>query len=153
MAGFVVSEVVPPERGGRADVLFVLALMQASFLLLAGFGEVLMMGGSAAYLVAPVAKLVLLVVLATKVVKGRRWAMVTLMVVQVITLVGFTIENLIGLLPGLDYSVNLVGLATNVALPITMVYLCAGLIDHSRRPPGAVAAPPIAPYAPAGIAS
>jgi len=177
MAGSVVSEDVRPERGGVGDVLFVLCLMQAAFLLLAGLGEVLMMGGNAAYLIAPVAKLILVVVLATKAVKGRRWAMVTLMVVQVITLVGFTIQNLIGLLPGLDYSVNLVGLASNVAMPIAVVYLCASLIDRSRRhrqvaaastayPPPAIAAAPAAypapvigypvpvdPYAPAEITS
>ena len=44
------------ERGGLADVVYVICLMQASFLVLAGFGEVLLMGGNGAYLIAPLIK-------------------------------------------------------------------------------------------------
>lgn len=145
------------DRGGVADVLRVLCLMQAAFLLLAGLGEVLMMGGNVAYLVAPVAKMVLLLVVVAKVAKGRRWATITLIVVQAMTLVGLTIQQLIGLLPGLDYSVNLVGLVSNLALPVTVIYLCALLLDRGRKPlpgfpPVAYGYPvPVDPYAPAEL--
>ena len=102
------------ERVARLDVVYVLCLMQVAFLLLAGLGELLLMGGNPAYLVLPVAKMVLLLVFATKVVKGRRWALVALIVLQVITLVGFGLQLVAGLLPMLDFTVNLVGLLTNV---------------------------------------
>lgn len=108
----------------RADVLYVLCLMQGAFLLLAGLGELLLMGGNPVYLLLPVAKLVLLLWLATKVVKGRRWAGITLIVVQAVTLLGYQVQLLGGaLLPMVDFTVNLVGLLTNLALPIAMIWL------------------------------
>src|SRR4029078_12126746 len=55
-----------PEFGGRADIVYVLCLMQAAFLLLGALGELLLMGGSPLYLALPVVKIVLLLVLAAK---------------------------------------------------------------------------------------
>jgi hypothetical protein len=115
----------------RADVLYVLCLMQGAFLLLAGLGELLLMGGNPAYLLLPVAKLVLLLWLATKVVKGRRWAGITLIVVQVVTLLGYQLQMLGGaLLPIVDFTVNLVGLLTNLALPIAMIWLAVQVLTR-----------------------
>src|SRR4051794_25709737 len=108
----------------RADVAYVLCLMQGAFLLLAGLGELLLMGGNPAYLLLPVAKVVLLCWLATKVVTGRRWAAAALIAVQVVTLLGYQVQVIGGmLLPGLDFTVNLVGLLTNVAMPVAVIWL------------------------------
>src|SRR5262245_25342488 len=127
------------ERGGTADVVYVLCLMQAAFVLLAGLGELLLMGGSPAYLVMPVTKAVLLFIIAAKVVSGRRWAMITLIVLQGITAVGFWLQVVAGLLPFVDYTVNLVGLLTNVAMPVALIYLCSVLLARTPRRVKAVA--------------
>ena len=108
----------------RADVLYVLCLMQGAFLLLAGLGELLLMGGNPAYLALPVAKLVLLLGWPPKVVKGRRWAGYTLIVVQVVTLAGFEAAGRRRAPdPWPDFTLNLVGLLTNLALPIAVIWL------------------------------
>jgi hypothetical protein len=115
----------------RADVVYVLCLMQGAFLLLAGLGELLLMGGNPAYLLLPVAKVVLLLWLATKVVKGRRWAAYTLIAVQVVTLLGYQVQLMGGLLmPTLDFTVNLVGLLTNLALPVAVIWLAIQVLTR-----------------------
>src|SRR5262245_61693865 len=114
-------------HGGAADVVYVLCLMQAAFVLLAGLGGGLRMGGNPLYLALPIAKMVVLFVFATKVVSGRRWAMIALIVVQGITIVGFWLQVVAGLLPMLDFTLNLVGLITNVGMPFAVIYLCARL--------------------------
>jgi hypothetical protein len=118
--------------GTAADVVYMVCLMQAAFVLLGGLGEVLLMGGNPLYLVLPVVKVVLLLVFATKVVSGRRWAMVALIVVQGVTLVGFWLQVAAGMLPWVDFTVNLVGLLTNVVLPAAVLYLCARLLAAAR---------------------
>jgi hypothetical protein len=124
-------------RGAAADVVYVLCLMQAAFLLLAGLGEVLLMGGNPAYLLMPAMKMVLLFVLAAKVVSGRRWALITMIVVQAITILGFWLQIAVGLLPWVTFTVNLVGLITNLALPGVVVALCATTLASGARASGA----------------
>jgi hypothetical protein len=151
----VTVQAIPrPQSADAADVVYVLCLMHAAFLLLAGLGEVLLMGGNPLYLGLPIAKMVVLFVFAAKVVSGRRWAMIALIVVQAITIVGFWLQVLAGLLPGLDFTLNLVGLITNVGMPFAVIYLCATLIARVPRLPRrvsriALAAYPQAPYVPA----
>lgn len=120
-------------RGGHAEVVLVMCLLQAAFVVLAGLGELLLMHGNPLYLVLPVAKAVLLGVFAGRVVAGRRWAMVALIVVEGITLVGFWLQVLAGLLPFVDFTVNLVGLITGLAMPAAVIYLCARLYAGSPR--------------------
>lgn len=145
------------ERGGAADVVYVLCLMQAGFLLLAGLGEMLLMGGNALYLILPLAKMVVLLYLAAKVVTGRRWALISLTVVQALTLLGFGTQLVAGALPWVDFTINLVVLITNLAMPIAMLYLCAVLLPQRRPVPPAVTAMmrplpvPQDPYAPAPL--
>jgi hypothetical protein len=139
----------PVERGGPADVVYMLCLLQASFLLLGGLGEMLLMGGNPLYLIPPIAKMVLFFVLAAKIAAGRRWAMIVLVVVESITLFGFWIQVAAGALPWIDFTVNLVGLITNLAMPATLLYLGIALLVRSR--PGPAAAPAVDPYAPAPL--
>jgi hypothetical protein len=111
-------------EGGNADVVYVLCLMQATFVGLAGVGEVLLMGGNGLYLLVPLIKIALLVYLGARVVSGARKATIALMVVQGITLVGFFLQQVAGLLPFVDFTINLVGLLTNLALPVVVIVLC-----------------------------
>jgi hypothetical protein len=123
---------VQAERGGPAEVLYVLCLMQAGFLLLAGIGETLLMGNGL-YLLVPAAKATALLVLAAKATKGRRWALIGLIVVQGITLLGFWIQVAVGLTPWVDFTVNLAVLITNVAVPAGLMYLAARLLRLRPR--------------------
>jgi hypothetical protein len=130
--------VMPTQEESRRgmDVVYVLCLMQVAFLLLGAVGEQLLMGGNPLYLGLPLVKVILLFVFATKAVKGRRWAMVALLVTQAITVGGFVLQFVVGaLLPMLDYTVNLVGLLTNVGLPVAVAWLCvAELRVYARSP-------------------
>jgi hypothetical protein len=118
-----VVTVPAPVRGGL-HVVYVLTLMQVAFLVLAGLGEVVLMGGNPAYLLVPVVKAVLLIVFGTQALRRRRWALRALVVLAWITLVGFALQALIGLAPAVDFTVNLVGLMTNVGLPVAVILLC-----------------------------
>jgi hypothetical protein len=131
----VTVDVMPPRRDGAAEIVYVLCLMQATFLLLGGLGEVLLMGGNPLYLVMPLAKMVLLFVFAAKVLAGRRWALIAVIVLQGITLSGFWLQVGAGMLPWVDFTINLVGLITNLAMPAAIVYLCATLLPRRIRRP------------------
>ena len=138
--------------GGPADVAFVLSLLQVAFLALAAVGEALLMGGNGAYLLVPLIKIVTLVWLGAKIVTGRRWAMITMIVAQSITLAGFAVQLALSFVPALGLTVNLVGVTTNVALPIAMIVLCVRSMPVRPRPPVVPVMPaPQDPYAPAPI--
>src|SRR5215471_406611 len=89
------------QRGGLADVVYVICLMQASFLALAGVGEVLLMGGNGAYLIVP------------------------LIMLQAVSLAAIPIQFLIGLAPVVDFSPSLVELVTGVFVPMAVIAMCA----------------------------
>jgi hypothetical protein len=146
-------------RSGPADIVYVLCLLQAASVLLAGFGEALLMGGNGAYVLLPMVKTAVLVWLATKAVSMRRWAIVTLIVLQSITLAGFVAQLVIALVPALALTVNLVGLTMNVALPIGVIVLCGRTLRQRRAAiaamttpaPTVVLYPAQDPFAPAPI--
>jgi LytS/YehU family sensor histidine kinase len=127
------------ERGGLADIVYVICLMQAAFLVLAGFGEVLLMGGNGAYLIVPLIKGAVLVWLAAKVVRLRRWALITLIVLQALTLAAIPVQFVIGLAPVVDFSPSLVELVTGIFVPMAVIAMSALLIGERRR---ALQAPP-----------
>jgi len=122
-----------PERGGLADIVYVICLMQASFLALAGVGEVLLMGGNGIYLIVPLIKAAVLVWLAAKVVRLRKWALITLIVLQAMTLAAIPVQALIGLAPVVDFAPSLVELVTGVFVPMAVIAMCALLIGVRRR--------------------
>ncbi len=141
------SVVAAPSRapsGDRLDVVYVLSLLQVAFLLLAGVGETLLMGGNPLYLFMPLAKATLVLVFASAALRRRRWALRALVVLAFITLVGFGLHLIAHLLPGLDFSVNIVGLLTNLALPLAVIVLCwpeLAAIKRARRAARTLPAP------------
>ena len=145
------SVVAAPSRarsGDGLDVVYVLSLLQVAFLLLAGVGETLLMGGNPLYLFLPGVKSALLLVFASAALRRRRWALRGLVVLAWITLVGFGLQLVAHLLPWVDFSVNLVGLLTNLALPIAVIWLCRPellAIKRARRA-AKVLVPPQDPY-------
>jgi hypothetical protein len=140
-------------RGGPADVLYVLVLVQVGAGLLAMVGELVVTGGRPAYAVVPLLHAAALLLLAAKVRRGRRWAMVTLLVLQVVGVAGFWLGVLAGLLKEVDATVNLVGVLMGLALPIAVCWLDARVLAATprrarRRPPVPATAGPV----PAGVA-
>jgi hypothetical protein len=133
-----------------ADVVNALVLLEGAFGLVAGLGMVVMMGGKPLYLLVPAAKLTALLIFATKALRGRRWAMIALIVTQAVSLLGFELDVLVGLLPQVQFTINLVGLLTGVAMPVAVIWLCARLLAASARKAFAVPAGPglAAPSAP-----
>src|SRR5215467_9229627 len=119
-----VTAKAPAAPGNSLDIVYVLSLLQVAFLLLAAVGEVLLMGGNPAYLLFPIVKSVLLVLFATMALRQRRWALRGLVVLAWITLVGLVLQFLVGLFPAVDFTINLVGLMTNVAMPAAVIWLC-----------------------------
>ena len=115
------------ERGGPREVVYVLLTVQAAAGLLASVGELLFMG-SPLYAVLPVLKAVGLFVLAAKIVRGRRWAMIAVIVVEWLGLLGFWLGVLLALFPGFAASITLMALLTEVALPVTVIILCTRLL-------------------------
>jgi hypothetical protein len=123
------------DSGGRADVVYGLILIECGMGVLAMLGELLFMGGNPLYVAMPIIKAGILLLFATQVLRGRRWAAVALIASQVLTLVGFWINLLLALLPQLTYSMNVVGLLTGVALPAAVIWLCARMLAAPRAVP------------------
>jgi LytS/YehU family sensor histidine kinase len=121
------------ERGGLADVVYALCLMQASFLVLAGVGEVLMMGGNGIYVIASLIKAAALLWLGAGVVRSRRWALITLIVLQALTLAAIPVQIIIGLAPAVEFAPSLVELLTGVVVPMAMIAMCALLFGRRRQ--------------------
>lgn len=108
----------------RAEVLFVLLTLQAALTLLGAVGLLLFMG-SALYLAGSVLKGTVLFLLATKIVRGRQWALVLTIAVEWVALLAVWAGVLIGLLPMFTPSMTMTGLLTEVGLPVAVMWLCA----------------------------
>jgi hypothetical protein len=50
-----------------------------------------------------------------------------------VTLAGVVLQFLVGLFPAVDYTLNLVGLMTNVALPGAVIWLCRPYLREIRQ--------------------
>jgi hypothetical protein len=106
---------------GYAQLAYVLVLLQAGLTTLATLGQLVVMGGNPAYLPVPLVHTVLLLVAGSMI--RRRWAAVTLVALESLSLLGFWLSVLVGLLPWVEYPVNLTGLLTDVALPAVVLFL------------------------------
>jgi hypothetical protein len=112
------------------QLAYVLVLLQAAMGALAGLGEVVVMGGNPIYLLVPAIRAALLVIVAVQL--ARRWAAITLIVLEGVSLIGFWLSVLAGMTPWVDYPVNLVGLLTNVVLPGVVLYLAVWVLANRR---------------------
>ncbi len=122
-----------PDPGGRADLVYVLLLLQAALGLLATLGMVLLMGGNPSYAVVPVLHVLALFVLASLVARRRRRAVWFVLVLEALSVVGFALNLLLGLLPQVDMTLNLVGLLTSFGLPVAVLWQCINLLGERSR--------------------
>lgn len=118
-------------RGGPADVVYVLMLLQVGAGLLAAVGPVVV-SGNPGYLLGPVVRAILLLVLAAGIVRGRRWALVAAIVVEWVGLLGVLAGLLLGLTPQLVPSMTVTGLLTEIGIPVAVIWLCARLLSGSH---------------------
>ncbi len=139
----------------KASVVFVLLLVQAGTILLATIGELLFMGGLPFYLIVPVIRVTLLLVFGVMMLRGSRTGLVGIIVLQALSLAGLMFSIGVGLLPQVDFTLTLTGLATTVVLPIVAGFYCVQMLLGVRREPrpsalGAQAGPPdpVLPIAP-----
>jgi hypothetical protein len=105
-------------------VAYVLLLLQAALGVLATLGLLLLMGGNPVYLVAGLGGPLVLTILAGRVARRRRWALVTVTVLEMLSLVAYNLNLLAGWLPQVDVTINLVSLLSQIALPIAVVVQC-----------------------------
>lgn len=101
-----------------------LLVLQGAFGLTSTLGVLTLMGFNPAYAVVPVVHAALLMTLGG-LLRRRRWALVTVVVVEVLAVAGWELQLLLGLLPQLDFTVNLTGLLTTLVLPVTVLVLAA----------------------------
>jgi hypothetical protein len=111
-------------RGGAADVAYVLLLVQVALGMLATLGLLVLMGGNPVYLVVGLGHPLLLAVLAGGVARRSRWALLTVTVLEVLSLGAYQLNLWLGVLPQVDVTVNLVALLSQVGLPVALVVQC-----------------------------
>jgi hypothetical protein len=121
------------EDDSRLEVAHVLLLLQGAMGLLSGAAMLIFMGGNPIALPLALGVPLLLFVLAAGIVRRWRWARKTAVILQSIILLAFVVSFLLGLLAQLDFSINLMTLITNVALPVALIRLL-------RRPKAAAVA-------------
>jgi hypothetical protein len=104
-------------------VILVLVCVQIGAGTLAMLGELLFMGGNPIYVLEPLARTVVTAIFAG-LMHHRIGALIGLMALQVLTLFGFVLSAVLGLLPQLSFTPTLTGLLTGVALPVGVLVLC-----------------------------
>ena len=131
------------DRGGHLVVKALLTL-QTGLGLLGTLGMVVIMGFDLRYALLPGLHSVVLLVLAGFAGRRRGWALTATIVLEGFALAGWLVQVLLGLLPQIDFTVNLVGLLTMLGLPVVVVVLCAtclaGIDPGARQRPHATAA-------------
>lgn len=116
---------------GYAHLALVLALLQAGLAVLAGLGQVVVMGGNPLYLPVPLARSALLVAAAAAI--HRTWGAVTVVVLCAVSLFGFWASVLLGLVPWVVYPVNLTGLLVDLLLPASVAALAVTALARPAR--------------------
>ena len=101
-----------------------LLVLQGASGLTGTLGVVTLMGFNPVYALVPVLHAALLMTLGA-LLERRRWALVTVLVVEVLAVAGWQLQVLLGFIPQLDFTINLTGLLTTLALPLTVLVLCA----------------------------
>jgi hypothetical protein len=111
------------EDESRLEVAHVLLLLQGAMGLLSGAAMLIFLGGNPIALPLALGGPLLLFVLAAGIGRRWRWARKTAVILQSIILLAFVASFLLGLLAQLDFSINLMTLITNVALPVALIRL------------------------------
>jgi hypothetical protein len=101
-----------------------LLVLQGAMGLTSALGVLTLMGFNPVYAVAPLVHAALLMTIGA-LLERRRWALVATIVAEALAIGGWQLQLLLGLLPQLDFTVNLTGLLSTLALPVTVLVLCA----------------------------
>jgi hypothetical protein len=117
--------------------LYALALFEAGLCVLAALGQAIA-AGTPLYLVPGLSIATLFIVAAVSVPAGRRWGLVTLLVLDGVRLSGFLLSATLGLLPWVQLPVTGATVADGLILPAIVVTLSARLLSATPIPVGAV---------------
>lgn len=115
---------------GYAHLALVLVLAQAGATVLAMLGELVFMGGNPLYLPVALVHAALVVVAGAAI--RRVWGAIILLVLECLSVLGFWLSVLVGLLPWVVYPVNLVGLLTGLLVPGTLALLALRALVEVR---------------------
>ncbi len=110
-----------------------LLTVQAGFAMVGTLGLVVVMGFNPWYAVLPGLQIGFLVILGEFVGRARVWALTATIIAEGFALAGWVMQVLIGLLPTVDFTVNLVGLLTTLGLPVAVTVLCVRGLARSGR--------------------
>ena len=119
---------------GHRHLLLVLALLQAGAGLLAALGQLLFTGANPVYLAAPLGRAALLMTAAAAAAAGRRWGPVAVIVLEGLSVFGFWLSGLVGMLPWVDDTVTMTGLLANLLLPAAMLLLAVRVLAATGAP-------------------
>jgi hypothetical protein len=133
------------QEAGLRHVLHVLLLLQGALGLLTGLAMLILMAGNPLAWPVTLGGPLLMFVLAAGSVRGWRWTRGAIVLVEALVLIGFGFGMLLGLVAALDYSLNLVTLMTNLALPLSILVLVknpglvlAGRVESADQGPAEV---------------
>jgi hypothetical protein len=123
-------------RRERAEITFVLLLVQAAIAMVSALGALILIvvaGGPAfaAIGLLTVAWPVLLVLFAAGILRGRRWARRGALIYEGITLAAVFINMVLGLLPQVQIEMGLIGFLTTLCLPAAVIGL---LVSPGAQP-------------------
>ena len=119
--------------GSGLDVVYVLTLLQVAFLVLAGLGEVVLMGGNPAYLLLPIVKAVLLILFATQALRRRRWALRAIAVTFWLLAAYIAVESVSQLAAGAEGGQSTVGIILNAVALAVMVPVAVAQLRTGRQ--------------------
>jgi hypothetical protein len=114
------------------QVVFVLLLVQSGAILLAMLGELLFMGGLPFYAIAPVIRVILTFVCAALILRNQRGGAIGALALQAVSLIGFALSAVAGVLPQIDFTPTLTGVVTGVVLPVVVIVYCGHLLQRHR---------------------
>jgi hypothetical protein len=127
---------VEQRRHERAEITFVLLLVQAAIAMVSALGAIVLIvaAGGPAFAgigLLAVAWPVLLIVLAAGILRGGRWARRGVLFYEGLSLTGVFINMFIGLLPQVQIEMGLIGFLTTLCLPAAIIGL---LVSPGAQP-------------------
>lgn len=127
---------VEQRRRERAEITFVLLLVQAAIAMVSALGAIVLivaLGGPAFAGTGLLAAVwpVLLVMFAAGILRGKRWARRGALIYEGITLAAVFINMLLGLLPRVQIEMGLIGFLTTLCLPAAVIGL---LVSPGAQP-------------------
>jgi hypothetical protein len=119
-------------------LLYVLVLFEAGMSLLSTLGGTLFMGGDPIYLGVGLAVATLYIVAGQVASRGRRWGLMTILIVECLRLTGFGLSTLIGITPWVQLTLTGASVLDSLILPSIVAVMAAFLLIKREPAPAKV---------------